>query len=139
MEVVDARQIGRVLVFARDLIKTKNSWATEWMAFNSEGLGCPPESQTACRWCGLGAIYRACSELQLKDFRTATLDELRKEARALYKTDRFERVNDYHGHAAVLRCFDTTLKRLFPTAVTAKPRLAKRPTKHLVKRKGKAG
>lgn len=133
---VDARQIGRVLRFARDLIKTKDTWSKKWMAFNSAGIECPPESVTAKFFCGLGAIYRAAFELKLKDVRTATLNEVRKDALRLYRTSRLEKVNDEHGHAAVLRCYDATLKRLTPAEVKTPKRAA---AKRVIKKRRKAG
>lgn len=133
------RQIWRVLRFARALIADKDNWATGWMAYNMAGEQTPPESVTACRFCALGAVYRAAKELKHKELRSEALNLLSFEAKRLFAM-RLDQMNDVMGHKAVMKVFDAAIERLanpedvLPPKPGGKPKPARRKVRHATAR-----
>ena len=92
---------------ARALIADEEHWCRNELARDARGMGVCPLSDSAVKWCGLGAVIAAAYQLT-HDFDTA--NRLGHEAlRPRYGAATVIYVNDTIGHAAVLAMFDEVI------------------------------
>lgn len=51
-----------------------HEWGKGWCAVNATGNYVNPRSEEAERWCGMGAMYAACPDVELGGADAATMD-----------------------------------------------------------------
>lgn len=56
-----------ILRAARALIDTPEKWAKRYYAYDAHGFTVDPESPGACRFCAVGALYRAGNTLRVSE------------------------------------------------------------------------
>lgn len=91
-----------VLRWARDLIADPERWCQGALAENAECEPVDYDSPDACRWCALGAVYRASPKTPDGD---AAIFYLHDAARPRGLID----ANDNQDHAAVLDLYDRAI------------------------------
>lgn len=97
-----------LLVAARAVIADEKQWTRYALARNRNGLVTTPNSPTACKWCGSGAVWKVVDEAAPKMWQTtyegivSILTNLAGEPFNLY--------NDTHKHAEVLALFDKAIE-----------------------------
>jgi hypothetical protein len=95
-----------ILEKARALIADRERWTSHYYAKDAEGREVDYRDARACRWCAAGAIYHTippgtgAAIDPIDTLRKACLDEL---------GHGITYVNDFLGHEAILRCFDTAI------------------------------
>ena len=92
----------QVISRAYQLIENPDHWTRFADARNASGAACSPGSEDAVRFCARGAVYRAA------------LDICPSGSMALFRTLAWSLpwvvlVNDFRGHAAVLKHFQKAL------------------------------
>jgi hypothetical protein len=92
---------------ARSLIADEEHWCRNELARDARGVGVCPLSDSAVKWCGLGAVIAAASEITRGN--RAANDLAIRAMRPLYGTATLVKVNDLRGHAAVLALFDEVI------------------------------
>jgi hypothetical protein len=96
----------KLLLNARALIADPAHWTRGVLACTGNGRPVMWHDREACRWCALGAIQRAASDLlgdEKQSMRVA--DEVINS----WFPRNLSAVNDTQGHAAVLELFDKAL------------------------------
>jgi hypothetical protein len=90
---------------ARELISDPERWSQGWYAHDKKGDWADFASDSACRWCAMGAIRK----------QTNSTDE--RDCRYLYELlvgddGSLSLFNDTHTHAEVVALFDAAIARL---------------------------
>ena len=101
----------QIIEGALHLIAEEEHWTRCSMARNSEGYPCSVWDPAAVRFCAVGALWRAASELtdDLDVFPVAERTALQVVANA-GRADALQTLNDLEGHAAVVQMFRTALE-----------------------------
>ena len=101
----------QVLINARALIADRARWTRCTFACTASGHQVVWYAQTATKWCAIGALYRAAYDL-VGDPKEATRigNEVAKSVCPRRWLGSLSTVNDWRGHAAVLKTFDKALQ-----------------------------
>jgi hypothetical protein len=92
---------------ARALIAEESHWCRGDLARDANGVGVCPTSDSATKWCGLGALIMAA--YRITNDRRHAHDLAIKAMRPLHGSATLVNVNDVRGHAAVLALFDEVI------------------------------
>jgi hypothetical protein len=101
----------QVLINARALIADRARWTRCTFARTASGHQVVWYAETAAKWCAVGALYRAAYDL-VGDPKAATRigDELAKSVCPKRWLGSLATLNDWRGHAAVLKTLDKALQ-----------------------------
>lgn len=104
------------LKIAKDIIKHEENWCQDYYAQDINNKFVEPLSDSACRWCVLGAVIKACSN----EFENGCDGELHPCVQEAYKyleissQDIFEVpasiANDLYGHEAILNLYNYAIE-----------------------------
>jgi hypothetical protein len=101
----------RLLLAARGVIKTPDTWAQKHAAVNRDNTAVNSMSSTACRWCGIGALDRASADIGTPAGNALAAEQLlHRTAKALYGLNLVQ-VNDRLGHDEVMAVYNEALRR----------------------------
>lgn len=110
-----------ILLAARAKIQTPDTWTQHALARDLNGYDKPNDhplanqihwegidgrDPRACKWCAVGALQAVTPDSKV--FNEAYY-ALAKAAKALFGKYNVSEVNDEHGHAAVLQCYDKAI------------------------------
>ena len=110
----DPLEVRALLVASRSAIASPERWLQGYAAVNRYGIETDPRSDTACRWCALGAILRHDPSLtgdELGPLGQEAVDVLNGSAVCVSPvlagaSEPLVELNDDATHAEVLRVFD---------------------------------
>jgi hypothetical protein len=106
----------QIIARALELIKDEVHWTRAAIARTANGEVCETDDPRAARFCAIGALSRAVQELgpSLNVFKTSEFILAANNS----PNDSLARINDTHGHAAVVKMFNRALAGLSsPTKV----------------------
>jgi hypothetical protein len=89
---------------ARELISDPERWGQGWYAHDKKGDWADFASDSACRWCAMGAIRKQANSGDDRDCLHLY--------RLLSGNFSLNRFNDTHTHAEVIALFDAAIARL---------------------------
>ena len=105
-------EANKILEKARNLIQDRSHWTVGEYARTEENMSCDPSSNNAAKWCTMGALFRAVSEMRRDggilvnpERASSRLFEAAKRMGREYPVD----VNDDLGHAKVMEMFDIAM------------------------------
>jgi hypothetical protein len=94
------------------LIRDKRHWTRYAVTRRPNGACCKPVDDRAVRYCAFGALVRAATELSGSCDRRLieATERMVLSANGCAPNTRLAALNDHHGHAAVIKAFEQTLK-----------------------------
>jgi len=120
----DTETAIEILKDARKRIEPSENWCVRMAAKDAMGKSCVSWKEKACRWCALGSLdksvflFTRTTKKDIDWFETPDT-ELRGACRTWLKRKGRNQtgpsitvVNDNHGHAAILECFDIAIANL---------------------------
>lgn len=96
-----------ILIKARELIADVKHWTRQTFARDKFNLPIGTSHPEATCFCGMGAVRRCGGNMAKADRAIDALIDAVGGDR-----ERLLRVNDYHGHAAILKVFDMAIEKL---------------------------
>lgn len=115
--LMNAPQVAKEALYAtRQLLEDRAHWTTLCLARDFYGAEVSPESDSAERWCILGALRRVSDKIEQREgeggssagFWSLARNTVFNSSRKLFN-ECPDRVNDTQGHAAVLEILDDAL------------------------------
>lgn len=102
-----------LLIAARGMIEDKTNWCANEMAQNKEGRSVASDDEDAVRFCALGALHRAGSDMAV-DVAHMSEIELQMSGCAMaifgHEAQSIASINDARGHDAILAVFDFAIR-----------------------------
>jgi hypothetical protein len=98
---------------ALKLIRNKRHWTKFAVTRRQNGVRCKPADDRASRYCAFGAIVKAADDIAGCADRSLVeaAERMVLTANGMPHSARLAHFNDRHGHAAVVKAFEQTLKR----------------------------
>ena len=101
----------QIIARALELIADEAHWTRGALARDKRGVNCGWDSQKALKFCGMGALARAATDLlgSTTDAGSLAAATARQVLAANGETRCLQLINDFEGHAAVVRALQKAL------------------------------
>lgn len=107
---LDEANTSDLLIAAKSIIATPNTWCQGLNAVDEEGLLVTTGDSKACRWCSLGAILRIDPTIGYNAERMETALRAATHQMTYGRSSKYIKFNDNNSHEAVMQMWDTAIK-----------------------------